>query len=110
MSPAHDPVRDLNNIPAKAGLVLKLSSSIRRDDWRSKRDRNREKHWPANARAPALSRVAPPPEQTDEGAGWKNTGNTKKGRAKEKNRARGGSVVRPAQCAVVFGYFSQHSA
>jgi len=39
------------------------------DDWRSKRDRNREKHWPANARAPALSRVAPPPEQTDDERG-----------------------------------------
>ena len=34
----------------------------------------------------------------------------KRGRAKEKNRARGGSVVRPAQCAIVFGYVSQHSA
>jgi len=39
------------------------------DDWRSKRDRNREKHWPANARAPALSRVAPLPEQTDDEQG-----------------------------------------
>jgi len=30
-------------------------------DWRSKRKRNREKHWPANARTPASSLVAPLP-------------------------------------------------
>jgi len=28
-SPAHDPVRDLNNSPAKTGLVLRLSGSIK---------------------------------------------------------------------------------
>jgi len=39
------------------------------DDWRSKRDRNREKQWPANARAPALSRVAPLLEQKDDEQG-----------------------------------------
>jgi len=34
-------------------------------NWRRTRDRNGEKHWPANTRTPASSPVAPPPEQTD---------------------------------------------
>jgi hypothetical protein len=45
MSPAHDPVRDLNNSPAKAGLVLKLSSSTkgRVEQRKKKRKKNRAK-------------------------------------------------------------------
>jgi hypothetical protein len=43
MSPAHDLVRDLNNSPAKAGLVLKLSSSTKgRVEQRKKKRKKKE--------------------------------------------------------------------
>jgi len=42
-SPAHDPVRVLNNSPAKTGLVLKLSSSIKRRAEPGKRGNKKKK-------------------------------------------------------------------
>jgi len=43
MSPAHDLVRDLNNSPAKAGLVLKLSSSTKgRVEQRKKKRKKKQ--------------------------------------------------------------------
>jgi hypothetical protein len=42
-SPAHDPVRDLNNSPAKTRLVLKLSGSIKGRKEKKSHERQRTK-------------------------------------------------------------------